>query len=111
MLRYDTPTAHLRSVAFIEGISYLVLLFIAMPLKHFAESPSAVRIVGSLHGLLFIWLMLLVLQGMRVQSRSFSWGLRLGVASLIPFAMFFMDSRLRVEDEEFRRALADKRSL
>jgi len=110
MLRYDTPTAHLRSVAFIEGISYLTLLLIAMPLKYLADSPSAVRIVGSLHGLLFIWLMLLILQGMRVHSRSFGWALRLGIASLIPFAMFFMDSRLRDEDEEFRRALADKQA-
>ena len=37
-----------RKTAFIEGVSFLVLLFIAMPLKYFANSPQAVTIVGGL---------------------------------------------------------------
>jgi integral membrane protein len=41
-------------IGLIEGISFLVLLGIAMPLKHFAEMPEAVRIVGWMHGILFI---------------------------------------------------------
>jgi integral membrane protein len=44
----------LRAVALLEGVSYLLLLFVAMPLKYFWEMPLAVRIVGSLHGMLFI---------------------------------------------------------
>ena len=38
----------------IEGWSYLILLFIAMPLKYIFDMPLAVRIVGSAHGLLFV---------------------------------------------------------
>lgn len=37
-----------------EGYSFLILLFIAMPLKYLAGYPLAVRLVGSLHGIFFI---------------------------------------------------------
>ena len=103
MFRYDTPTAHLRSLAILEGLSYLVLLFVAMPLKYMADQPLPVRLVGSLHGLLFTWLMLLLLQGMRVHGKSFAWAFRIGIASLIPFGMMFIDGSLKREDEEYRR--------
>lgn len=43
-----------RKIAFAEGVSFLVLLLIAMPLKYFADMPIAVTIVGGLHGLLFV---------------------------------------------------------
>ena len=102
ILRFDTPTARLRAVACLEGLSYVVLLFVAMPLKYFADQPLAVRIVGSLHGFLFVWLALLTLSGLRVRGRSFDWGLRIGVASIVPFGTFFLDRRLQEEDEEFR---------
>jgi integral membrane protein len=38
----------------LEGYSYLILLFIAMPLKYFFDIPEAVRITGMLHGVLFV---------------------------------------------------------
>jgi hypothetical protein len=44
------PVSFLRSVALLEAISYLVLLFIAMPLKYALGMPMAVKIVGSVHG-------------------------------------------------------------
>ena len=43
-----------RRVAVAEGVSYLVLLFGAMPLKYLAGEPAAVRLVGSVHGVLFL---------------------------------------------------------
>jgi integral membrane protein len=43
-----------RKIAFAEGVSFLVLLLIAMPLKYFANLPIAVTIVGGLHGFLFV---------------------------------------------------------
>jgi integral membrane protein len=50
------PISFLRRTALAEAVSYLVLLGIAMPLKYWAGLPMAVRIAGSLHGLLFIML-------------------------------------------------------
>lgn len=102
VLRIDTPPARLRAIAFVEGISYLVLLFVAMPLKYFAGMPLAVRVVGSLHGALFVLLALLTLQAMRTRGKTFGWGLRIGVASLIPFGTFFLDKELRADDDEYR---------
>ena len=55
----------LRHLAIIEGISTLVLFGIAMPLKYFAGMPLAVRIVGSLHGALFVALVLMLLLAIR----------------------------------------------
>ena len=108
MLRFDTPAAHLRSVAFLEGLSYILLLFVAMPLKYLAEMPMAVRVVGSLHGALFVWLAILVLRGMLRRGRSFGWGTRIMIASLLPFGTFAIDGRLREEVQaELRHSTAD----
>jgi len=46
----------LRTVGFIEGVSTLVLFFVAMPLKYLAGMPVAVTVFGSIHGLLFLTL-------------------------------------------------------
>ena len=102
MFAFDTPTARLRSVAFIEGISYVVLLFVAMPLKYAAGMPMAVRIVGSAHGFLFAWLMFQLLHAMMRRGRTFGWAFRIGLASLLPFGTFFLDGRLKAEDLEYR---------
>lgn len=103
-MRFDTPTARLRAIAFTEGVSYLVLLFVAMPLKYLAGEPLVVRITGSVHGFLFVWLMLAILTGILQRGRTLGWGVRLGVLSLIPFGTFFADGDLRREDEAWRVA-------
>jgi integral membrane protein len=51
-----SPVPFLRRIALIEGWSFLILLGIAMPLKYLADMPLAVRLVGSLHGFLFLTL-------------------------------------------------------
>ncbi len=48
------PVAQLRVCSLAEGVSFLVLLGIAMPLKYWAGLPLAVRVVGSVHGALFV---------------------------------------------------------
>lgn len=45
---------HIRKVAFFEGLSLLALFFIAMPIKYLLGEPLPVRIVGMLHGILFL---------------------------------------------------------
>jgi len=49
-----TSIGRLRTIALIEGISFIVLLGIAMPLKYLAGMPQAVTFAGWLHGMLFI---------------------------------------------------------
>ncbi|HTO03360.1 MAG TPA: DUF3817 domain-containing protein, partial [Opitutus sp.] len=48
-----TPLSRLRFIGWWEGVSFLVLLGIAMPLKYLAGEPAAVRVVGMAHGILF----------------------------------------------------------
>ena len=100
-----TPLGRLRVVAFIEGCSFLLLLGVAMPLKYFAGLPLAVRIVGSIHGGLFLLFCVALLQAMLAARWSM---LRAGIvfaSSLVPFGTFAIDGRLKKEDEALRAAL------
>lgn len=85
----------LRLIGNIEGISYLVLLFIAMPLKYWADLPQAVSLVGAAHGFLFV-LFLLALAHAAIAKR-FSILLVIGafVSAFIPFGTFLLDKRLQ----------------
>lgn len=89
-----TGLGRLRLVAFLEGVSLLVLLLIAMPLKYLAGQPWAVKQVGMAHGVLFLLYVLLLVQ----QSVEREWPWRkalLGfVASLVPLGTFWADRKL-----------------
>ena len=54
MKSLKTPLGRLRFIGLWEGVSFLVLLIIAMPLKYLAGWPDAVRVVGMAHGILFL---------------------------------------------------------
>lgn len=88
-----------RKIAFAEGVSFLILLFIAMPLKYFATMPMAVTIVGGLHGVLFIALAVTAYFVKDQYNRSLSWGLKVFFASIIPFGTFYMDKEWKREEE------------
>jgi len=83
-----------------------LLLFFAMPLKYLRDLPLAVSVVGPIHGALFIWLGMLVVGGLTSRGRSKGWGVRIMIAALLPFAMFFLDGRLKAEvDAEGRETV------
>lgn len=95
-----TPT-HLRLISFLEGISFIVLLFIAMPLKYMFDKPFLVPYAGITHGILFIIFVVVLLVVCQLQKWSlkvFVFGL---VASVLPFAPFFFEryiQRLQQQD-------------
>jgi integral membrane protein len=82
-----------RKTAIAEGISFLVLLFIAMPLKYFAASPTAVTIVGGLHGVLFVVFVALAW----IVKKDLVWFIKAFIASLLPFGTIIMDKHWRKE--------------
>ena len=84
----------LRLLGNIEGISYLLLLGIAMPIKYFFGFPMAVKIVGMAHGVLFIAYCLLLALQMRANKWNLLFGIYLFVATLIPFGTFVTDRKL-----------------
>lgn len=82
-----------RLISFIEGISFLVLIFIAMPLKYLAGIPLAVKIVGMTHGILFI----LFVIALFMVSKRYKWKVltfQLFVYSLIPFGFILIEKTI-----------------
>jgi integral membrane protein len=80
-----------------EGVSYLVLLFIAMPLKYFADMPMAVTIVGGVHGALFVAFIILSYLVKEQHHKNFWWMVKAFLASIIPFGTFYMDKEWKRE--------------
>ena len=94
------PVALLRRITLIEGVSFLVLLGIAMPLKYFAGMPMAVKIVGWAHGLLFVAFCSVLLHTMIRARWSFARAAMVFVASILPFGPFTLDRRMRQWEKE-----------
>ena len=85
----------LRILALLEGLSLLVLVFVAVPLKHIYGDPSLVRSVGSVHGVLFLLFVLNTASAGIEYRWKFSvttWKVLL--ACFIPFGTFFIDHRI-----------------
>lgn len=85
----------LRHLAIVEGISTLVLFGIAMPLKYFAGMPLAVRIVGSIHGALFVALVVMLLLAIRKVPISLKLAAAGIAAAVVPGGPFLLDRHLR----------------
>ena len=88
-----SPLGRLRIVAILEGISFLVLLGIAMPLKYLAGIPEPVRVVGMAHGVLFVLYVILLIQVAIEKSWSFKKSILAFIASFIPFGTFYADAK------------------
>lgn len=89
-----SPLGRLRVVAFLEGVSFLVLLGIAMPLKYAFGQPLAVKHVGMAHGVLFVLYVLLLLGAALEHGWSARKILLAFGASLVPFGTFWADKKL-----------------
>jgi integral membrane protein len=81
----------LRFIGISEGVSFLVLLLIAMPLKYFFGIPLAVKVVGWAHGVLFMLYILAVLLAIRAMKWNWLDILIALAASLAPAGTFFLD--------------------
>jgi len=73
-----------------EGVSYLVLLFVAMPLKYGMGYQEAVRLTGSAHGFLFVGFMAVLFYAILTKAITFRKAVWAFVLSLIPFGTFYL---------------------
>lgn len=84
----------LRVIGFLEGISYLVLLGVAMPLKYAYSLPKPTYYIGMAHGVLFVAYLILCL----IVALKYKWNFKTlflaGIASLFPFATFVADKKI-----------------
>ena len=91
-----------RKIAIAEGISFLVLLLIAMPLKYFAGVPEAVKIVGWAHGVLFVALLLMSLEVKSILRKKFIWLVKVFIAAILPLGTFLLERQMK-RDGDFNR--------
>lgn len=92
-----TALGRFRIVAILEGISYILLLGIAMPLKYVFNMPTAVRIVGMAHGVLFVVYCIALLTVWLTQRWPITKAILAFIASLIPFGAFVFDAKIKDE--------------
>ena len=95
-----TSIEALRKIGKIEGISFLLLMGIAMPLKYAAGMPLAVTIVGWIHGVLFVAFSLVLLNALLRTPLTFNWAVLTFIAALLPFGPFVIDGKLRRFERE-----------
>ncbi|SDX04122.1 DUF3817 domain-containing protein [Paenibacillus sp. CF384] len=93
-MQFTTSMGRLRIITLLEGLSYIVLLCIAMPLKYAADLPEAVSIVGSLHGLFFGLYLIAVAHVTFVHRWSLVNVLFALGAAFLPLGNFLLDRRL-----------------
>lgn len=93
-MNLSTPLGRLRLVGMLEGVSFLALLGIAMPLKYFAGQPEAVRVLGMAHGVLFLAYALALVHA----HLEYGWPVKRSalvfLAAFLPFGPFVVDRRL-----------------
>ncbi len=93
-----------RMIAIAEGISFLILLFIAMPLKYMLDIPEPVQIMGWIHGILFMTFIFSAILVFTYFNKGFVWLAKALAASLIPFGTFFLDRELKIEQQILQRS-------
>ncbi len=87
-----TSIGRLRLLAFLEGVSFLLLVFVAMPFKYLGDDPSLVKSIGPVHGGLFMLFVLLTLYISVAKDWKFTrttWKVLL--SSVVPFGTFYVD--------------------
>ncbi|MBO6516524.1 MAG: DUF3817 domain-containing protein [Bacteroidia bacterium] len=90
-----TSLGRLRILSFLEGLSLIILVFIAVPLKYRFNYPQATSILGSIHGglfLLFLFNTLHVAIEENWKFRETTWKVLL--ACLVPFGTFYIDAKI-----------------
>jgi len=102
-MNFQTALSRLRLIGLIEGISAVLLFFVAMPMKYLADIPMAVTIVGSAHGLLWSLYVLAVLNAWIVRKWSFGRAALLGFASVPPICTFLLDPSLKREQQQIKQ--------
>ncbi len=92
---FKTKIGRLRIIGFLEGISLLVLIFIAMPMKHYYNNPSLTKFLGPVHGAIFLLFLFNTLSVGVEQNWKFkttTW--KIIVACFVPFGTFYIDSKI-----------------
>jgi integral membrane protein len=96
MLKFiTTKIGRLRLVAFLEGMSLLILVIIAMPLKYLYSDPTMVKTMGPIHGILFVLFVVNALSiGVEYKWKFSTTTWKVLLACIIPFGTFYVDKTI-----------------
>jgi len=90
-----TKTGRLRILAILEGISLLMLVFVAVPVKYWLENPVLVKMMGPVHGTLFLLFLFNTLSvGVEQQWKFKETTWKVILACFIPFGTFYIDKKI-----------------
>jgi integral membrane protein len=96
---FHSQVGRVRIAGIIEGISFLLLLGLAMPMKYFAGQPQYVRVIGMIHGILFLTFCLSVLHALLNGKITFCRAVLALFASLLPCGTFLIDKKLTHDEQ------------
>ena len=85
-----------RIISAIEGLSYLFLVFLAMPIKYLGDNP--LKILGMFHGVLFILFMISLFEAKIREKWSIKFCIELFILSLIPFGAFYIERKVKPKE-------------
>ena len=89
----------LRIIGLLEGISFLLLLFIAMPMKYMLDNPVLVKYVGMGHGVLFMLFLIVLFMVCEKQKWSITMFILGLIASILPFGTFVFDRKIKAFEQ------------
>jgi integral membrane protein len=99
----SSPIKRLRLLALLEGSSLLFLVFIAVPLKYIWDIPGGSKMIGPVHGVLFLLFVVSTINVAIKQKWKFTevtW--KVLIACIIPFGTFYIDHKIlkKIQEEE-----------
>ena len=89
-----TNIGRLRIIGFLEGMSLLALIFIAVPLKYIGHDPSVVKTMGPIHGALFLLFIVNTVSVGVEQKWQLKTTSKVLLACIIPFGTFYIDRKI-----------------
>ncbi len=91
----------LRRISYMEGFSLIVLFFVAMPIKYILGEPLAVRIIGTIHGLLWLTFLYALYTAHNKNRFDKELSISILILSVIPFGFFYIEKYLNQFKEKF----------
>ncbi len=85
--------------AFAEAVTLVALVCVAVPLKYMVDFPLLVKIIGPIHGAMFVWFIFIVFWSWTAGLIGFLSAARLAVGSIIPFGGFVNERWLKQQFE------------
>lgn len=82
-----------KITSFLEGVSYILLLFVGVPLKYFGDNPVLVKSLGMPHGMLFLAYIVMALLIREKMNWNIKSTLGVLVASILPFGTFYINKK------------------